>query len=228
MEHVSSGASVIAVYADNSANKDRLSSDELKAIVKEAGLMNTLVAAHAVKDEAAQDAAIAGVHTIEHGTELSNATLKTMAANDVTLVATDWDREVLNAYWTRELQTDPDTQGRIENTIKANADRLHRALAAGVRVAFGSNMYVDMEKEGLDRGDASKHALYAYAEEGVEPVQVLRMATVNAAYAIGNPKLGNLKAGYLADLIAVEGDPLADIHALDNVVFVMKGGRPVH
>ena len=86
----------------------------------------------------------------------------------------------------------------------------------------GSDNYL---KTGLPQGEACKHVLFAYAGAGMTPVQILQSATVHAAKLIGwENRIGVVKAGAFADIIAVEGDLETDIHALDNVRFVMKDG----
>jgi imidazolonepropionase-like amidohydrolase len=107
---------------------------------------------------------------------------------------------------------------------KHNAARLQRALKAGVPIAFGSDAYYQFGK--LDRGAASHLPLKAYQGAGMKPLEVLQAATINAAELIGwQNRIGSVATGMLADIIAVEGDPLADIKALDAVRFVMKGGE---
>ncbi|MFY0577584.1 amidohydrolase family protein [Cystobacter fuscus] len=93
-------------------------------------------------------------------------------------------------------------------------------------LAAGSDMYGAIP--GLTRGQASRRVLTAYAEAGLSPVDILRMATVNAAELLRlHDRLGSLEAGKLADVLAVKGDPLKDLGALEQVRFVMKEGRVV-
>lgn len=225
-EALSRRVSVISVLADNYPNGLRLSEEELSAIVDEAR-GKAFVAAHASTDATARAAALAGVRTIEHGSILSEATLEIMKKNDVTLVATDLDRQVLLALLYKQKRNDPGNEAKVDAIVKANGERLRRALAAGVRVALGSNYYFDLSPEGISRGQGSKHTIYSYVEAGVSNLEALRMATVNAAYALGTGRIGNLNVNSYADLIAVEGDPLTDIRALDKIKFVMKDGSAV-
>jgi imidazolonepropionase-like amidohydrolase len=112
--------------------------------------------------------------------------------------------------------------GAVSGYLARGRDRLRRALAAGVPIAAGSDMYIDM---GWPQGEAAKHDLLAYGEAGMPPAQVLQAATVNAARLLGlENRIGVLKAGAAADVIAVEGDPGADLRALERVRFVMKAG----
>jgi len=101
-------------------------------------------------------------------------------------------------------------------------DRLLRAKAAGVTVVAGSDMYVDM---GRPQGAAAKRVLFAYLEAGLEPVEILQAATVNAAALLGmDGRIGVLSPGAFADIIAVEGDPVTDFSSMERVSFVMKAG----
>jgi imidazolonepropionase-like amidohydrolase len=100
-------------------------------------------------------------------------------------------------------------------------DRLKRAKKAEIVIAAGSDMYMDL---GLPRGEAAKRVLFAYQEAGISLQEILQSATVHAARLIGEEKLGVLKKGSFADIIAVDGAPLENISALEQVVFVMKNG----
>jgi imidazolonepropionase-like amidohydrolase len=95
-----------------------------------------------------------------------------------------------------------------------------------VRIAAGSDEYYNMP--GKTRGQASLLMLRAYAEAGMTPMQIIQAATVNAAELLGaQRRLGSLESGKVADIIAVSDDPLKDIAALEQVKFVMKGGKVI-
>jgi len=99
-------------------------------------------------------------------------------------------------------------------------------VRAGVKVAFGSDEYYDTP--GRTRGQASLLTLQAYQEAGMSPLEVLRAATVNSATLLGwGDRIGAIEAGKLADIIAVDGDPLKDVKDLQRVRFVMKGGEVI-
>ena len=101
-----------------------------------------------------------------------------------------------------------------------------RAVRAGVKVAFGSDEYYDTP--GKTRGQTSLLTLQAYQDAGMPPLEVLRAATVNAAALLGRAdRIGSIETGKLADIIAVEGDPLKDVKDLQRVRFVMKAGEVV-
>jgi imidazolonepropionase-like amidohydrolase len=96
----------------------------------------------------------------------------------------------------------------------------------GVKLAFGSDEYYNTP--GKTRGQASLLTLEAYQNDGLSPLEVLRTATVNAADLLGMAnRIGTIEAGKLADIIAVDGDPLKDVRELAKVKFVMKGGRVI-
>ena len=110
--------------------------------------------------------------------------------------------------------------------VNGSRNRLKRAIQAGVRIAAGSDEYYKVA--GKTRGQASLMMFRAYAEAGMTPVEIIRAATVNAAELLGwQSRVGALEATRFADLIAVDGDPLADIRELEKVRFVMKGGTVV-
>lgn len=101
-------------------------------------------------------------------------------------------------------------------------DRLMRAIRAGVTITAGSDNYLDLK---WPQGTAARRNLFAYRGAGMTAVQVLQAATINDAKLLGmEGKLGVIKAGALADLVAVEGDPERDFSAIERVRFVMKGG----
>ena len=83
-------------------------------------------------------------------------------------------------------------------------------------------MYINL---GVPQGEAARRVLFAYQEAGMTPTQILHSATINAARLIGDKRLGVLKAGAFADMIAVDGDPLRDFNAMERVKFVMKNGK---
>lgn len=101
-------------------------------------------------------------------------------------------------------------------------ERLQQARAAGVTLAAGSDASAQPQ-----RGDAARRALLAWVEAGLAPRDILQAATINSARLLGVPSLGVLNAGAHADIIAVQGDPMVELEALNRVVFVMKAGQPV-
>lgn len=205
-----------------------MSLDELKVIVEEAHRAGKPVAAHAIGNDATRLAAQAGVNSIEHAYEIPDDVLKVMATKKIYLVPTDFPAETYLS--TLPPTITPAERQRYEQGangfVKANQQRLIRARQAGVRIAAGSDMYVQLP--GKTRGQASLLNLRAYTAAGMPPLEVIRAATVNAADLLGQQnQFGALEPHMAADLIAVAGDPLADITALEQVRFVMKGGQVI-
>ena len=221
------GADLIKVIVNTGPRV--VSLDEMKAIVEEAKRVNRTVAAHAIGDTATRIAAEAGVSSIEHAYTIPDDVLRTMAQKGIYLVATDYPAEFYSdalggtGLSPQELQQ---RRAGAQQFAKANADRLMRAVRMGVKVAFGSDEYYDAP--GRTRGQSSLLTLQAYQEAGMAPLEVLRTATVNAAALLGwSDRIGAIETGKLADIIAVDGDPLKDVKDLQRVRFVMKGGEVV-
>ncbi|MFL5352971.1 amidohydrolase family protein [Archangium sp.] len=212
---ISDGADCIKVIVDNGHNL--LSLEELKVIVEEAHRRKRPVAAHTTTDESIRIAVQAGVDSVEHAYSLPDDVLAPMARKRIFMVPTEGSMDACDSF---------DAKERCRKLIAKAHDHLRRAVTAGVRLAAGSDMYVVMP--GLTRGQASVKSFSAYAEAGLEPVDVLRAATVNAAELLRmQDQIGSLEPNKLADLLAVEGDPLKDIGALKQVRFVMKDGQVV-
>ena len=221
-ENVTYGADVIKIYSNNTPNRGSLSVEEMRAIVDEAHRLHVKVTAHATSDEAVWRAATAGVDGIEHAYQVADSTLTLMKQKGIFMVPTDLDTATLRRYAAR-------TQGKVELTPALVAsflgslhDRLSRAMRIGVPIAAGSDNYIDL---GMPQGEAAKHNLFAYFEAGMPALTVMQVATFNAARLLGlEGKIGVIKPHAFADIIAVEGDPASDIHALERVRFVMKQG----
>jgi len=135
-------------------------------------------------------------------------------------VPTDIDDVSLKRYVERQRRPGPSPS--LSGFLDSSRDRLRRAVAAGVTIVSGSDNYISM---GWPQGEAARRVLFAYRESGMEPVQILQSATINAGRLIGDQRLGVLKAGSFADIIAIEGDPVQDFNAIEKVKFVMKNGK---
>lgn len=220
------GADCIKVIVDNGQNL--LSAEELKVIVEEAHRMKRPVAAHTTTDESVRNAVEAGVDSVEHGYSLPDDVLAPMARKRIFLVPTDGPISICDSFSAKsgDAERQRRMRERCRKLITQANDRMRRAVAAGVRLAAGSDMYISMP--GLTRGQASVQGFSAYVEAGVKPVEVLRAATLNAAELLRmQDRIGSVEANKLADLLAVEGDPLKDIGALKQVRFVMKDGQVI-
>jgi imidazolonepropionase-like amidohydrolase len=221
------GADLIKVIVNTGPRV--VSLDEMKAIVEEARRVNRTVAAHAIGDTATRIAAEAGVTSIEHAYTIPDEVLRMMAQKGIYLVATDYPADFYTSAL-RPSNLTPEQQKQQQagaaQFAKGNAERLMRAVKAGVKIAFGSDEYYDTPSR--TRGQTSLLTLQAYQEAGMSPLEVLRSATVNAAALLGwGDRIGSIEAGKLADIIAVDGDPLKDVKELQKVRFVMKGGEVI-
>ncbi|HKS28607.1 MAG TPA: amidohydrolase family protein [Pyrinomonadaceae bacterium] len=224
-EAQATGAGVIKIVVD--VGKSLLGLDEIKAIVSEAHRLKLKVAAHATTEEGARRAALAGVDSIEHGTEASDETFRLMAERGIFLVANDYTPEQLRQIFAANLASQPGLKEDFEAWLKdyttKSPARLQRALKAGVRIAFGSDMVFMFP--GKTRGQASLLVLEALRGEGLSPQECIRAATLSAAELLGwQDRVGTIETGKLADIIAFDKDPLKDISELQRVRLVIKGG----
>lgn len=221
-ENVTYGADVIKIYSNNTPNRGSLSVDEMRAIVDEAHRLHVKVTAHATSDEAVWRAAVAGVDGIEHVYQVADSTLTLMKQKGIFMVPTDLDSATMLRYASRSQGKFTVTPAQVPTFLTGQRERLRRAMKIGVTIAAGSDNYIDL---GMPQGDAAKHNLFAYAEAGMPAPSVLQAATLNASRLLGlEGKIGVIKPKAFADIIAVEGDPATDIHALERVRFVMKQG----
>ncbi|WP_324673367.1 amidohydrolase family protein [Hymenobacter sp. GOD-10R] len=204
-----------------------VSLEEIKVIVEEAHRVGKTVAAHAIGDQATSIAVEAGVNSIEHAYSIPDDVLKLMAKKNIFLVPTDYPAE----FYVSVSPAPPGASAEMylsgaQEFAEANHKRLARAVKAGVRIAAGSDEYYQVP--GKTRGQASLMMFRAYAASGMSPLEIIRAATLNAAELLGAKSwLGALEPNFYADLIAVEGDPLTDITALEHVSFVMKEGKVI-
>jgi imidazolonepropionase-like amidohydrolase len=220
------GADVIKVIVNTGPRV--VSLEEMRVIVDEAHRVGKRVAAHTTTDQAARIAADAGVNSIEHGYTLPDDVIKTMHDKGIFLVPTDYPAE----FYATALGTAATPEERASRLAAAkpfvarSADRLTRAIKGGVRIAYGSDEYYNAP--GRTRGQSSLLTLQAYQEAGMAPIDIIRAATMNAADLLGvGDRAGAIDAGKLADIIAVDGDPLTDAKDFQRVRFVMKAGKVI-
>ena len=170
-------------------------------------------AAHAHGAEAAKRAIRAGIDSIEHGTFLNDEAFRMMHDRGVFLVPTLTTRIGLE-----ESKFPPRVQAKADTAIKQQDNMVRRAIALGVKIALGTDAAVYPHGR-----NAEEFALMA--ADGLSPAQALQAGTASAAELLGlGDKIGASKPGYLADVIAVRGNPLTDIRATQKVIFVMKNG----
>lgn len=222
-ENVTMGARVIKIYSNNTPNLGYLSLEEMQAVVAAAKVHGVRVAAHATNDAAVYRAALAGVNSIEHGYEVADSTLALMARKGVTLTPTDIDSVSFRKYLKAQNPGAPEPPPvQVAGYLAQGRSRLMRALKAGVTITAGSDNYIDFKEP---QGFAAKQVLLAYRADGMTVAQVLQAATINDARLLDMAgRIGVIKAGATADLIAVDGDPEQDFSAINRVKFVMKMG----
>jgi len=205
-----------------------VSLEEMKAIVEEAHRVHRKVAAHAIGDDATRIAAEAGVDSIEHAYTVPDDVLQMMAAKKIFLVPTDYPADFYMSFVSATKTADERKQeeAMFSRFAQRNHDRLRRAIAAGVRIAAGSDQYYQVGK--LTRGESSKRTFQAYSESGMTPWQIIQAATVNGAELLGwQDRVGSIEPGKFADILATDGNPAEDVTELQKVKFVMKSGEVV-
>jgi imidazolonepropionase-like amidohydrolase len=222
-ENIAQGADVIKIYSDNAPNNTMLSIDEMKSIVTEAKRYGLRVTAHAVNNTSVWNAVMAGVDAIEHGYRVDDSTFQLMKLCNVALIPTDGDSLGYAKFAEQKWPNDTAQLRRFIGFTKGRTERLKRAIKAGVTIVHGSDDYTDIR---LPFGEMPLRNLIGYSLAGLSIPEVLKTATINAANHLrwGN-RIGIIKKGYWADIIAIEGDLERDIYKLLNTQFVMKEGK---
>lgn len=222
-ENITQGADVIKIYSNNTPNVTALSVEEMQAIVKEAHRYGVRVTAHATDNQAVYNAVISGVDGIEHGYEVEDSTFALMAKNNVVLIPTDGDSLTFSQYGKLIAPNDKNVEKNILEYRKYLGARLMRAIKKGVTIVAGSDDYIDFK---LPYAIPSKRTLIGYFESGMSIPEILKSATINGAKQLNwSNKTGVIKAGFFADIIAVDSDLDKNINAILNVHFVMKDGK---
>jgi imidazolonepropionase-like amidohydrolase len=219
---IKNGADVIKIMAtegfaagDNLVNETQYTLEEMKVIVEEAQRYGKRVAAHAHGADGIKKAVMAGLSSIEHGTFLDDEGIKLMKQNGAYLVPT------LAIRWRSNL-ADPSLSAarreRINLFAKHGQEGFEKAVKAGIKIAFGS------DASEIPHGTNAKEFFWM-VKFGMTPMQAIQAATIHAADLLGwQDRVGSITPGKLADVIAVDGNPLEDITALETVRFVMKDG----
>ncbi|WP_428742195.1 amidohydrolase family protein [Tenacibaculum sp.] len=202
-----------------SGDNPQFTIEEIKAICETAKDYGMHVAAHAHGDEGMQRAIIGGVKTIEHGTYMSDATMELMKKHDVYLVPTITagkeveEKAKVKGFYPeivvpKALAVGPQIQGTFSKAYKK-----------GVKIAFGTDAGV------FEHGKNGKEFGYM-VEAGMPAMEAIQSATITNAKLLNKEKeLGQVKKGFLADIIAVNEDPTQNIHTMEKVTFVMKNGK---
>lgn len=194
------------------------SEEEIRAAVQAARSKGRDVAAHAHGAEGIRRAAVAGVRSVEHASMIDAAALAALKSNGTWIVSNPYtnaymlERGAAGGYQPYQLE-----KGRVVFEMKMQS--LRRAIAAGVNLAYGTDAGVQVH------GVNGRQFRY-YVQAGLTPLQALQSATTRAAVLLRREAdLGQIGPGFVADLVAVPGNPLEDVTALERPVFVMKDGR---
>ena len=194
-----------------------LTEEEMRAGVEEAKAYGVPVAAHAHGAEGAKMAIRAGVRSIEHGSLLDDEALRMMKKNGVWLVADIYNGDYIDEVGTREHWPE-ETLRKNRETTDTQREVFRKAVKMGVKIAYGTDSGV------YPHGDNAKQ-FRNMVKYGMTPMQAIQSATTSAAALLMWDKdIGAVSPGHYADMIAVKGDPLADITILEHVAGVMKGG----
>ena len=186
---------------------------QLRAAVDEAARVGKHVAVHATGEPGTLYAARAGVVSIDHAYQLSDETMRLMHDKQIYAVPTF----TISEYFAEHAST-AEESSRLRQTLDYHAQEFRKQLAAGVPVAMGS------DTGPFPHGTQAREFILM-VKYGMTPLAALQAGTLNGAKLLGwQGELGALKPGYLADVIAVAGNPVQDINAVQSVTFVMKGG----
>ncbi|HVT72212.1 MAG TPA: amidohydrolase family protein [Lacunisphaera sp.] len=225
-EHFKHGVDLIKIMPsggvlslESSGDNPQLDDDEIRAVVTTAHEYGLKVAAHAHGAEAIRRAVLGGVDSIEHGTYMNDEDIALMKEHGTWFVPTISagrfvaDKAKIDGYFPEVVRAKAAAIGPL---IQATAGRAYRA---GVKMALGTDQGV------APHGENAREFVYL-VEAGVPPMKAIQMGTINGAMLIGkDDQFGSVEKGKLADLVAVPGDPLADISLMTKVSFVMKAGK---
>ena len=211
------GADVVKIYVDyrwglNDVAAPTFTENELKTAVEVAKSSGRMVAVHSGTEEGMRRSIAAGVTTIEHGDGGTPELFKLMKEKGIALCPTIAATEAISSYrgWKKGIDPDP-------AAVKQKHYIFTEAMKAGVKICMGGDVGV------FPHGDNARE-MVLMAEYGMKPIDVLRSATSVNAEVFGLKDLGDIKAGYLADMVAVNGNPVDDIKLVKQVGMVMKDG----
>ena len=225
-QQIAAGADVIKMYGSTGTDDDvtgfeTYTYEEMKAAVEMAHQFGKKIAIHSYGPDGARDAVRAGTDSLEHATDMDDATIQEMVKRGTFYVPTiDHNRYYIENG--DKIGYAPGYKEKLQAFVPRNLETARKAFKAGVKFAMGSDAIYTMFGQ-------NTRELGWFVKTGMTPEQALRTATANAAELLGKEKeLGAVAPGYFADMLAVEGDPLAGIDVvLKNVKWVMKSGAVV-
>jgi imidazolonepropionase-like amidohydrolase len=214
-EQIGHGANLLKVYADWGV--PTLTIDEIRPIVEEAHKARIKVAAHADSPDGIRNALTAGVDSIEHGHQADRGSFELMKQKNAFWVPT-----IGYYYYAVDTAKSPQPRKHMEETLQRARQNISTARELGVKIANG------FDPASAEEHGKNAHEIIAMSKLGLSPLEAIRAATINAAELMAwQDKVGSIEPGKYADIIAVPGDPIADIGEIDRVKFVMKGGAIV-
>lgn len=194
--------------------------EEMKAIAAEAHKVGRKVAAHAHGTESIKDAIRAGIDSIEHSSLIDDEGIQLAKQHGTYLVFDVYNDDYILSMGEKNGVL-PESIEKEKQIGRLQRENFRKAFQSGAKMAYGTDSGI------YPHGDNAKQ-FAKMVEFGMKPIDAIRAATVNAADLLGwADKVGVLEKGHYADLIAVQGDPLADVKVLESVKFVMKGGSIV-
>lgn len=225
-EQIAAGADWVKMFGSTGSAQDvsgnqTFTYEEMKVAVDTAHSLGKRIAVHSYGPGGARDAVRAGADSIEHATDMDDETLAEMVRRKTFYVPTI-DHNRYYAEYREQFGYGPEIAERLKAYVGRNLETAKRAFKAGVSFAMGSDAVFTMFGQ-------NTRELGWFVKAGMTPQQALATATTQGAALLGMEKsLGTVAPGYYADIVAVEGNPLADINVvIDNVRWVMKGGAVV-
>ena len=224
-EIIGNGADFIKVIATGAVftagtipSAPEFTEEELRAAVQEAANAGTFVVAHAHSAEGIKRAVRAGVRSVEHASYLDDEGIELMRRSGTWLVA-----DIYNGDYTEEVGSSAGWSAEImrknRETTDIQREAFRKAVKAGVRIGFGTDAGI------YPHGDNARQFAYM-VRYGLSPLGAIRSATIDAARCLGRERdVGSVQPGKYADMIAVTGDPLADVETLRKIAGVIKEGR---
>jgi imidazolonepropionase-like amidohydrolase len=218
VDHIKVLATGAVLTHGSNPNSSEFTPEELRAAVEEAKNFGLRVEAHAHASEGIKNAIRAGVASVEHATLIDDEGIALAKQHGTYLDMDIYDEECIQEAG-KNSKIPADFLEHDRNLGEAHRQNFTKALRAGVKMSFGTDAGV------CPYGIAARQFAFM-VKYGMTPMQAIQSATSNAADLLGKSDLlGSVKPGKYADIIAVTGDPLADIHVLEHVNFVMKEGK---